>query len=244
MYYAAGDTARAHELFTLAAEDGHHLGWENLSVLALEADRPLEALHYLRRAAQLQPSQSFGRPNDQALFNRITRAEYLNTMAVIYHRLGWDSAAVGAARAAVAADPTLPEAAYDLAVLTLADALSRPGKPDAAWRAAYVHQSRSLLWNAVASDPGFHEARTLMGAVLAHGGDCADAAATVEHAVSPAAPASHRLYPVDTGLGDLMASAVRRRRHITELPAILDADHWLAPCRRTSRHEGSRDDDA
>jgi tetratricopeptide (TPR) repeat protein len=229
VYYAGGETQRAEELFALAAADNHHLGWENLSAVALDAGRPLEALHDLRIAARLQPSQSLGTPADQVLFNQLTRAEYLNTMAVIYHQLGWDTAALSAAEAAVAADPTLPDAAYDLAVLKLArvDAADAAAAP---WRAAYVAQSRRLLFNAVALDPGFREARALAGVAAALDGNCTDAVATIEQALAPGAR-MHRSYPVDTGVGDLLASAVRRRRHITELPEAVRPDRQLARCR-------------
>ncbi len=228
VYYAGGDTRHAEELFALAAADDHHLGWENLSAVALDAGRPLEALHDLRIAARLQPSQSLGTPADQALFNQLTRAEYLNTMAVIYYQLGWDAAALDAAEAAVAADPTLPDAAYDLAVLKLA----RVDAADATapWRAAYVAQSRRLLSNALALDPGFRDARALAGVAAALDGDCPDAVATIEKALA-SDTRMYRSYPVDTGVGDLLASAVRRRRHITELPEAVRPDRLLARCR-------------
>jgi tetratricopeptide (TPR) repeat protein len=237
VYYAGGDTARAHELFELAAEDNHHLGWENLSVLALEADRPLEALHYLRKAASLQPSQSLGTFADQVLFNQLTSAEYLNTMAVIYHRLGWDSAAIAAAKGAVAADPTLPEAAYDLALLKITSALSRPGARDARWRSANVAQSRRLLFSALVIDPGFLEARALSGFIAAVEGDCAGAIPMLELALHPE-PATYRSYPVDTGVGDLLASAVRRRRYISDFPESMRPDLQLARCRNEQRTSG------
>lgn len=242
VYYAGGDVERARELFTLAAADGHHLGWENLSVLALDEDRPLEALHYLRRAAELQPSQSLGVPADQALFNRLTHAEYLNTMAVIYHRLGWDAAALAAAQEAVASDPAMPEASYDLALLKLATVAAHASHDDPAWRTAYVAQSRVLLWNVLVGDPGFADARVLAEVAAMLAGDCPDGGGT------PAgdAPSAHRLYPVDTGVGDLLASAVRRRRHITELPELLRPELRVARCadhaadeRRARRDDGA-----
>lgn len=239
VYYAGGDVDRAREHFTLAATEGHHLGWENLSALALEQDRPLEALHYLRRAAELQPSQSLGVPADQALFNRLTRAEYLNTMAVIYHRLGWDAAALVAAQDAVASDPTMPEASYDLAVLKLASVATHGRDGDAVWRAAYLAQSRALLANVLAGDPAFTDAHLLAGVARMLDGDC-------RGAVTPGNAPAHRLYPVDTGVGDLLASAVRRRRHITDLPELLRPEVRLAHCDEHATHERSarRDDGA
>lgn len=240
VYYAGGDVGRARELFTLAAADGHHLGWENLSALALDEDRPLEALHYLRRAAELQPSQSLGLPADQELFNRLTRAEYLNTMAVIYHRLGWDAAALAAAQDAVASDPTMPEASYDLALLKLASVAAHADGRDSAWRAAYLAQSRTLLMHVIAGDPGFADARMLTEVAAMLAGDCGTAKATPPSAAASA----HRLYPVDTGVGDLLASAVRRRRHIPELPELLRPELRIARCgERVSDERGARRDD-
>jgi len=229
VYYAGGDTTRAREFFERAAEQDHHLGYENLSVLALEGDRPLEALHYLRNAARLQPTQSLGTPPDRALFNKLTQAEYRNTMAVIYHRLGWYEAAMAAAQDAVASDRTLPEAAYDLAVLKLTRALTRAGSKDATWRAAFIMQSRALLFSAIVNDPGFQEAHALAGAVEALTGNCEVAVPTIQKALSPH-PDEYRLYPVVTGVGDLTASAVRRRCHITDLPTALRPDLQLERC--------------
>lgn len=229
VYYAGGDTTRARELFERAAEENHHLGYENLSVLALESNRPLEALHYLRNAARIQPMQSLGTPADQALFNKLTRAEYLNTMAVIYHRLGWHEAAMAAAQEAVASDRTMPEASYDLAVLKLTSAVTRPGPADATWRAAFMMQSRALLFSAIVNDPGFQEARALAGTVEVLDGNCEGAVTTIREALGPH-PDEYRRYPVITGVGDLLASAVRRRRHITDLPDALRPDLQIERC--------------
>ncbi len=244
VYYAGGDTERAAELFRLASADGYHMGFENLSALALDGDRPLEALHDLRTAAKLQPSQSLGTAADQARFNELTRAEYLNSMAVIYHRLGWDRVAMHAAADAVVADPTLPEANYDLALLKLQDVYGRPGRHEAPWRRAYLAQSRRLLSAALVADPAFQEARALAAFLEAAAGDCDDASAAIEAALHPARPA-YRSYP-DTGVGDLLASAIRRRRHITEVPESLRPDRELARCRdrRTNDEEARNRDGA
>jgi hypothetical protein len=169
------------------------------------------------------------------LFNQLTRAEYLNTMAVIYHRLGWDAAAMTAAKAAVAADPTLPEAAYDLALLKLTRAFTRPGVREAPWRSAYIAQSRRLLFNTLVIDPGFQEALALSGVIEAVDGDCAGAVPALEQALHPD-PRTYRSYPVDTGVGDLLASAARRRRYITDLPTAVRPDLQLARCRDEQRN--------
>jgi tetratricopeptide (TPR) repeat protein len=237
VYYAAGDSVHATELFERAAAKDFHLGYENLATVALDDDRPLEALHYLRNAARLQPAQSLGTPWDRALFNKLTRAEYLNTMAVIYDRLGWPRAAMAAALEAVASDRTMPEASYDLAILKLERATSRPGPANAPWRVAFLAQSRTLLFNAIVNDPGFREARELAGTIEALSGNCDAAIQMIEDALRPA-PNEYRRYPVITGVGDLLASSARRRRYITKLPEALRPQFQLKRCSEDRRdHE-------
>jgi len=240
VYYAGGDVDRARERFELAAADGYHLGFENLAVLALEDGRDLEALYSLRRAARLQPMQSYGTPADQMRFNTLTGAEYGNTMAVLYHRLGWEDAALAAAAQAVADDPMLPEAAYDLAVLKLLRATERAGD-DGDFSRQLVAQSRRLLFTVMVLDPGFREARALAGVTDALDGDCAHAISAIERATDTVS-VEHRLYPVTTGLGDPLASSVRRRHHITELPEAIRPDRYLARCREGQQAPTARDD--
>src|SRR5206468_13130810 len=132
------------------------------------------------------------------LFNKLTHAEYVNTMAVIYERLGWEREAMAAALDAVDADRTMPEASYDLAILKLARVVSRPSPADAPWRLAFLAQSRALLFNAIVNDPGFREARALAGTIEALGGNCDAAIPIIEDALR-AAPNEYRRYPVITG---------------------------------------------
>ncbi len=233
VYYAGGDTSKAREFFAEAAETNHHLGYENLSALALNADRPLEALHLLRQAARIQPTQTIGTPADQAQFNRLTRAEYLNTMAVIYHRLGWHRAALAAAQESVASDPTMPEAAYDLALLKLISATTGSGPADAPWRTAFTIQSRALLTKVIARDPAFQEARTLTGTLEALSGNCHAAVTMLDEARSRSGDL--RQYPIITGVGDMHAAAVRRRRHIEDLPDALRPE--LERCLQQRGHD-------
>jgi tetratricopeptide (TPR) repeat protein len=228
VYHAGGDRERAREWFEQSAAGGYHLGYENLAVLTLEDDRPLEALHYLRDALRVQPRQTFGTPGDQFLFNLLTRAEYLNTMAVIYQELGWDRAALAAAKEAVSDDPALPEAAYDLAVLKLTAVTARPPCADGR-RRALVAQSRLLLRSALELDPAFYEARRLTATLAALEGDCETAAAALAEA--QARRGELRRYPVHTGVGDLHAAAVRRRRHIQRLPDALQPEMQVQRCR-------------
>ncbi|MFN2376341.1 MAG: hypothetical protein ABR538_07370, partial [Candidatus Binatia bacterium] len=120
VYYAAGDRARARELFEAGTLVNWHLSFENLATLALEDERPLEALHHLRMAARYQPTQAFGTPEDKKTYNRITRAEHLNSMTVIYEKLGWREEGLRSAREALELDPSIPEVNYNLALLVLA----------------------------------------------------------------------------------------------------------------------------
>ena len=241
VYYAGGDVDRARELFQLAAADSYHVGFENLAILALEEGRDLEALYLLRRAAWLQPMQSYGTPADQALFNQLTRAEYQNTMAILYHRLGWNDAAMKAAKQAVADDPTMPEAAYDLAVLKMLRAAEDAGG-DTEIARRLVAQSRQLLFAALVLDPAFREAQAMVGVADAIDGECPRAIDAIERALDPTI-ATHRRYPV-TGVGDPLASSVRRRRYITDLPAVVRPDRHLARCLDEQRRAGAVWDDA
>ena len=236
VYRAGGDSERARQYFQGVADENYHLGFENLSVLALEEGRPLEALYDLRRAAQLQPFQSLGTPADKALFNQLTRAEYLNTMAVIYHQLGWNAEADEAASQAVAADRQMPEANYDLAVLRLSSAVLGNGVRDQAVRWAGIQQSRKLVFSALVLDPGMAEARALGSTLEALDGNCDEAARQAEalgdfH--------GHRAYPVDTGIGDMLASSVRRRRHITALPEALTPQFQVPRCYAEAKGHGA-----
>ncbi|MFN2376340.1 MAG: glycosyltransferase family 39 protein [Candidatus Binatia bacterium] len=231
IYHAGGDQARAREYFQSAADEDYHVAMENLAVLDLEAE-PLKALHWIRRALDLQPSQSLGTPADRALFNRNTEAEYLNTMAVLYHRLGWASAAHDAAQRAVEADSTFPEASYDLAVLSAANALAGPAAESDSTRRAWLERSRRLVFDTLVMDAAFGEARLLAAALQALDGDCEGAAATIRDAE---AREGHRLYPVDTGIGDMLAASIKRRRHITELPEYLTPAYQLGRCAADAR---------
>src|SRR6185295_12307993 len=90
VYYAAGWHDHARELFQQAAAENSHLGYENLASLAFDDGEPLQALYFFKTAAQLEPQQPFGTPPDRVQFDNLLQAEYENSMAVIYHALGWD----------------------------------------------------------------------------------------------------------------------------------------------------------
>ena len=115
-----------------------------------------------------------------------------------------------------------------------------PGGPipaNAPWRVAFLAQSRTLLFNAIVSDPAFREARALEGTIEALTGNCNNAISAIEDALRPHG-GEYRTYPVITGVGDLLASAARRRRHIIDLPDALRPELHLKRCREEQRdHE-------
>ncbi len=222
VYFAGGDRRTAETHFERAAADGLYLGYENLALLAFDAGRAPEALHLLKRALRLQPLQSSGRPADRALYDRQTRAEYLNLMAVFEHGLGRTERARRVATAALRLDPTFPEAAYDVALVTLE---ASRAQRDVAARSAAVAHARGLLDRALALDPGFAEARSLGAIARSVEAGCASDPAAL--AWERAAPGTRR-YPVEAGQGAPHAASIGRRRHIT------DADDRLrvAACER------------
>lgn len=227
IYYAAGDRDSARELFESAAARNYHLAWENLAAMALEEKRPLEALYSLRRAARLQPRQSFGTPEDRRRYDQLTRAEYLNSMAVMYYDLGWLEEARKAANDAVVDDSQLPEAQYDLAVIQLATALASPPRAEAL-RAMLLENADRRLQQALALDPGFWEVEAMRSTVAALRGDCTAAEAAAAKAVDTRGTTS-RLYPAETGPGIPHAAAIDRRRYISPPREIVDAGRSRCP---------------
>jgi len=220
--YAGGNRDKARRLFDLSASNGWHLGMENLAAIALEEGRPLEAIYRLRRAADWQRTQSFGVPEDKARFDRITQAEYSNSMAVIYYRLGWNDAARAAAEEAVALDASIPEAIYDRGVVELTDSQRTR---DSGARMNLIEQARSDFERATALDPAFRDAQSMRMVAGALAGKCpAGATADLDHGPS------RRIYPIETGTGDWHASALHRRRHIEDVPERLRPQSALAAC--------------
>lgn len=220
VYYAAGDRRKARDNFEAGTLTSFHLSHENLAAMALEDERPLEALYHLRSAAKFQPNQSYGIPEDRRTYDRITKAEYLNTQAVIYHRLGWKDAALVSAQQAYELDPTIPEVNYDLAVLTLESALRSDGTRDTAALPGAVAKSRELLAAAIKSDANFFEAHALLGSASILEGNCDEGMRAVSEALAPH-PGKFRFYPITTGQGDIQAAAIRRRVHIRDVPETL-----------------------
>ncbi|HEY2773490.1 MAG TPA: hypothetical protein VGK20_05505 [Candidatus Binatia bacterium] len=237
IYHAGGDDERARDYLQQAADQDYHLGFENLASLSID-DEPMRSLYYMRRALELQPSQSLGTPWDRELFNHNTAAEYLNTMAVIYHRLGEDAAAENALSRALANDKNLPEANYDLALLAALNAVAGPSSKVAPARDAWLARSRRLLFDTLVLDPAFREAKLLAATLEAIDGDCDDARAALADAKSMHAP---RLYPVDTGVGDMLAASIKRRRYITGFPAALDPELLVPLCKPAQAAQAEKD---
>jgi tetratricopeptide (TPR) repeat protein len=229
VYYAGGDKETAQVRFESAAMVNWHLAYENLGSLALEEGRRLQALHYLKDAMRLQPRQSSGLPRDRLRFNLATQAEYLNSMSVIYHQLGWSNDALEAARQALARDGSIPEAHYNLGVLKLERALDL-AEDAGRWKLSLVEQAGRHFFNATIIDPAFFESSAMLGVVQAMTGKCDNARATIERALEPH-PGSFRKYPVVTGRGIPHAASIRRRRHIESLPENIDPRTYLDICK-------------
>jgi tetratricopeptide (TPR) repeat protein len=237
-YYAAGERAAARAWFVSAAVDGSYVAHENLAALELEAGRPREARHFLKRAMRLEPGQSFGRPDDRAHLDRITRAEYLNSLAVIEQTLGRSARAVEAARAALRLDATIPEAHYNLGVLELLEARA-PGAASPA-AAALTRDAASRFARALAVDPAFVEAGTALGAARALAGDCTAARRTLDEALTVRA-GLRREFPAETGRGIGYAPAIGRRKRIDARAAGLVPEAIVAACNASGDHGAAAD---
>jgi len=212
VHYAGGDRAAARARFEVAAADGLYLGWENLALLAFEAGQPEAALHALKRAIRLQPAQSPGLPDDRALYDRITSAEYLNLVAVFEQQRGRDARVERAAMAAISRDATLPEAHFNLAVGILA-------RRETPTNAVALRRAQRHLARAAELDAGFLEARALAAIVATVARGCA-VGAPASLVMAAAAPGDRR-YPVETGIGAPYAASIGRRRHIAAVPTWL-----------------------
>ena len=228
VYYAAGWRDRARELFRASADENSHLGFENLAAMAFEEGRPLESLYLAKSAAQLAPQQSFGTPPDRAQYDNLMQAEYRNSMAVIYHSLGWDPDAEDAATDAVRRNVRFAEAQYNLGVLKLLDAERAEDTPSL--RTMLLRQAQWHLGAAAALDPGLHAATTALASTQAIAGDCDAAEQTVQTARK--AGARWRRFPVETGEGIQHSAAIGRHKNIDVPPFAVDPEHLLADCRQ------------
>lgn len=151
-------------------------------------------------------------------------------MAVAYHQLGWKDAALDAARRSYALDPTIPEASYDLALLTLESSLRDDGTPDATKLPSALLESRRLLAETLSRDANFFDAAALAGSTKVLEGQCDEGMREIRDALA-LHPGKYRFYPVSTGQGDIQAAGLHRRVHITEVPKALRPDaapSWCA----------------
>ncbi len=224
--YAGGQRDRARSLFAAGASGNWHLAHENLAAMALEEGRPRDALRHLRRALTWQSRQSFGLPADRRLFDRATQADYRNSMAVIYHRLGKLDAARAVIRTALVLDGSIPEASYNHGVLELTAAL---GSRDAVERSRLLKRAADAFGRATALDTGFHEAWAMKAVAAALSGRC-DVARTSLAGATMAERDGMRSYPVETGTGDQHSSGLHRRRRIERLHLPLREREALALC--------------
>jgi len=199
--------------------------------MAFEDARPLEALYLSKNAAQLEPMQSFGTPPDRAQFDNLMQAEYRNSMAVIYHTLGWDRNAEDAAEEAARRNWWFAEAHYNLGVLKLLDAQHADGTPGL--RTTLLQQARSHLATATVLDPGFRPASATLAAVQALAGNCSDAEQTI--AAARKSTGLRRLFPVETGEGIQHSAAIGRHKSIDAPPLTLEPDRLLAECQQAQQ---------
>ncbi|MFN2426924.1 MAG: glycosyltransferase family 39 protein [Candidatus Binatia bacterium] len=226
VYAAAGRREQARDLFRSAARDGWALAEENLAAFALDDDQPLEALYRTRVASRRQSSQLARTNRSQSLYRDATLAEYANTEAVIFQRLGWTNDAIAAAHRARRLDPGLPEAHYNLGVLLLDRAIASPSTGASS---RITRRARRAFAKAVALDPAYREAEAMAGVAATLEGRCELGAAMIRNS-AVARPCEHRLYPMRTGPGDQNAAALHRRRQIEPLPAALDPATRLREC--------------
>ncbi|MFN2426923.1 MAG: hypothetical protein ABR587_10815 [Candidatus Binatia bacterium] len=214
--YAGGDFAAARHHFERAASGGFHLAQENLAAMARDDGQDLEDLYRMRLASLLQRDAGIGRPADRELHDRRTQAEYRNSIGAAYYQLGWIDEAESSLRESLALEPSIPETSYNLGIVALTRMLDTNDELE---RKKLDHDARHSFARAVQLDPGFAAAQTLASRGDRDAGRCTS---------SPSLPArrcwtSARAYPVETASGDLHASAVQRRRHITRLRSDLHA---------------------
>lgn len=226
--YAGGDRGAARGHFERAAADGLHLGDENLGILALEDGRLDEAVHHLKRALRVQPSQSLGLAADRAMHDRGTRAEYLNLLALVALAQDRPERAARVAGAAVRLDPTIPEAHYDLAVALLA------APPVGANGPASLTSARVAIERSLALDSAFREASALRDLLDAYRSACAGLTTMPSWRTSP--PGTRR-YPVETGPGASYAASIGRRRHAPGPPPWLREYRCPAPTKPVAQSQ-------
>jgi tetratricopeptide (TPR) repeat protein len=215
--YAAGNRGEARRRFEYAASANLYLAEENLAVLALEDGETLESLYRMRLAARLQPTQSIGWRQDRVRFDRETQAEYGNSIGAAYYELGRVDDAAAELERAMDLDETIPETSFDLGIVELERALSAG---DGAARRRLELSAARRFKAAYALDPGFTEAGALAAEFDGEEGTCRD----FTQRPRPRSWTPRRAYPLETMTGNMHASGLQRRRHITRLSPRLQAE--------------------
>jgi len=225
--YAGGRKERALEMFKASASENWHLGHENVAAMALEEGKNRRAIRHLRAASRVQPSQSFGLPADRRTFNNATQAEYSTLLAVAYYRVGKPRLALRSAVNAVMRNRSIPEANYNLGVLHLVQAMSLQEDEEA--RREAIENARDQFKTGWETDPGFSEAIAMQGVAQALLGECDQARSLFERADGVALTDS-RIYPLETGTGDMHEAAIHRRLQILDFPESLGPDFQRRRC--------------
>lgn len=225
--YAGGNKERALEMFNASASENWHLGHENVAAMALEEGKLRRAIRHLRAAARVQPTQSFGLPADRRNFNNSMQAEYSTLLSVAYYRLEKPRMALRSAVNAVMRNRSIPEANYNLGVLHLVQSMSL--REDEEARREAIENARQQFEFASEMDPGFGEAIAMQGVAQSLLGACDQALPFFEKADKALLEGS-RIYPLETGTGDMHEAAIHRRLRIREFPEMLKPDFQRRRC--------------
>jgi tetratricopeptide (TPR) repeat protein len=228
VHYAADQRSQAKEWFERSAYLGSFLAQENLAALALEDGELTEALYRSRRALRLNASSARIANASNGRHFRMGRVEQLNSIAVIYAKLGLTDDAIAIERGLVRMKSRIPEVRYNLGVLKLLQALE-VSDDDRQSRSLLIDQANRLFRETLVLDPGFHQALSMIGVSHAMRGNCETATEFMRKDLSVMA-ASYRLYPIETGPGDINAAALSRRRQIEPVPPRLEPATALAGC--------------
>jgi hypothetical protein len=128
-------------------------------------------------------------------------------------------------------DRTIPEANYNLGVLKLVQSLSLP--EDEADGRALIEDARDDFQHGWDMDPAFGESMAMKGVAEALLGDCDRARSSFERA-DEATLNGRRLYPLETGTGDMHSAGINRRLRIRNVPKQLKPDFQRRRCIATA----------
>ena len=229
IHYAGGNRERARELFRTSDHRGWYLGTENLAAMQWEDGRLQEAEFLWRKAATLQPNHSLGTSPDRARFNRIRKAEYLNSIALSQFQRGDVSSAISTQEKAVRSDPSIAELQFNLGVLKLEYA-SRRGDDERAWRDTLCEQAaRSLTLSSAIDSSLAADGAWLTAISHALRGNCIAGDKTFRRAPGDGGHGLPR-FPQVIGDGDMHAAGLNRRLLIPLRSINLSLDRFQAYC--------------